>query len=119
MELTETILRDAVWQGILTGVPDAEPNLLVTWRDRPVEGIELAPDDSGRWTLRVPVPSEAVSDGVQTFVIADAGSGERLASFTLIAGAPAADDIRAEIELLRAELDMLKSAFRRHCVETA
>ena len=29
------------------------------------------------------------------------------------------DDIRAEVDLLRAELDMLKSAFRRHSVETA
>jgi hypothetical protein len=26
--------------------------------------------------------------------------------------------LRAEVDLLRAELDMLKRAFRRHCVET-
>jgi hypothetical protein len=29
-----------------------------------------------------------------------------------------AEDIRAEMDLLRAELDLLKQAFRRHCVET-
>jgi hypothetical protein len=29
------------------------------------------------------------------------------------------DDLRAEVDLLRAELDMLKRAFRRHCLETA
>ncbi|MAC82057.1 MAG: hypothetical protein CML66_28850 [Rhodobacteraceae bacterium] len=119
MELSETVLRNAVWEGRLTGASASEPAVSVTWLDRPVEGIDLTPEGDGRWRLRVPVPTEAVADGVQTFVIADAASGTRLASFTLIAGAPAADDIRAEIELLRAELDMLKSAFRRHCVETA
>ena len=28
-------------------------------------------------------------------------------------------DLRAEMDLMRAELDMLKRAFRRHCVETS
>jgi hypothetical protein len=28
------------------------------------------------------------------------------------------EDIRAEVDLLRAELDLLKRAFRRHCSET-
>ena len=41
-----------------------------------------------------------------------------LDTITFIAGEALADDIRAEIDLLRAELDMLKRAFRRHCVET-
>ena len=35
-----------------------------------------------------------------------------------LAGEALAHDIRAEIDLLRAELDMLKRAFRRHCLET-
>ena len=37
----------------------------------------------------------------------------------MITGEPLGDDIRAEVELLRAELDMLKRAFRRHCLETS
>ena len=41
-----------------------------------------------------------------------------LGDFTLMAGDAVADDLRAEVELLRAELDMLKRAFRRHCLET-
>ncbi|MBB96863.1 MAG: hypothetical protein CML68_19975 [Rhodobacteraceae bacterium] len=121
MQLTEITLRNGVWQGRLTGAPDtgAEPQVAVTWQDRPVEGVALtASDQPGQWDLAVPVPAEAVADGVQTFVIADA-DGERLGTFSLIAGAAASDDIRVEIELLRAELDMLKRAFRRHCVETA
>ena len=120
MELTETTLRNGTWEGLLTGASeDSEPALEVRWLDRPVDGVELSAAENGAWRVRVPVPSEAVADGVQTFVISDAGNGERLASFSLIAGAPAGDDIRAEIELLRAELDMLKRAFRRHCLETS
>ena len=45
--------------------------------------------------------------------------GEVLASFTLVAGVPLEEDLRAEISLLRAELDLLKKAFRRHVTETA
>jgi hypothetical protein len=45
-------------------------------------------------------------------------TGETLAHFTIITGVPMEDDLRAEVDLLRAELDMLKRAFRRHCVET-
>jgi len=48
------------------------------------------------WLLQVPIPEEAIADG------------EALG-----------DDMRVEIELPRAELDMLKRAFRRHCVETS
>ncbi|MEM8728643.1 MAG: hypothetical protein AAGF79_01905 [Pseudomonadota bacterium] len=123
MELTEATLNNGIWEGVLTGAATdgAAPQLQVTWLDRPVEGVEVvaAPDSPGCWRVRVPVPSEAVADGVQTFVISTLESGARLASFSLIAGAPAADDIRVEIELLRAELDMLKRAFRRHCLETS
>ena len=67
----------------------------------------------------MPIPAEAIADGVQTFVITDQISSERLGYFTLIAGEALGDDMRVEVELLRAELDMLKRAFRRHCVETS
>jgi len=45
-------------------------------------------------------------------------SGDKLGHFTIITGVAMEDDIRAEMDLLRAELDMLKRAFRRHCLET-
>jgi len=55
---------------------------------------------------------------VQTVVLRDPATGARLAHFTIITGMPLEADIRAEVDLLRAELDMLKRAFRRHCLET-
>jgi len=66
----------------------------------------------------VPVPVSALSDGVHSFLISDKRTGEKLNSFSILAGDPVRDDIRSELDLLRAELDMLKKAFRRHCVET-
>ena len=36
----------------------------------------------------------------------------------LVAGDALAYDLRTEIALLREELDLLKRAFRRHCLET-
>lgn len=119
--LTKTRFREGIWEGLLvaeeTGAP--EPEISVTLRDRPVSGVTVAQTATeGRWVVEVPVPKEAVGDGVQTFLILDAGADEVLESFTLIAGEVLGDDIRAEMELLRAELDMLKRAFRRHCLET-
>jgi len=117
-ELTKTRLSEGIWEGILTrSEGSADPRLTVRHMDRTVTGLELSPDDAkGRWRVRLPIPREAIADGVQTLVISDGDTV--LADITLIAGEALADDIRAEVELLRAELDMLKRAFRRHCLET-
>ena len=92
-------------------------------RDVPVTGVTVTEMPAGRggvlnWLVQVPVPPEAIGDGVQTFLIGDVRGDSVLSSFTLIAGEALGEDIRAEVELLRAELDMLKRAFRRHCLET-
>jgi len=55
---------------------------------------------------------------VQTFLIRDRKTGDTLNSFALLSGDALSYDIRAEVILLREELDMLKRAFRRHCLET-
>lgn len=112
-------LKDGVWQGLLAGPAGTMPELRATHQGRVLEGVTVTAMEGqpGQWTVRVPVPAEILSDGVQTIVIADAG-GAPLGSAVLIAGEPLEDDLRAEIDLLRAELDLLKRAFRRHCAET-
>ncbi len=120
-ELTKTRFKEGVWEGLLTAkVKDSgAPEIAVTLRDQPVRGVTVTESSqAGRWVVEIPVPVEAVGDGVQTFLILDANADTVLESFTLIAGEVLGDDIRAEVELLRAELDMLKRAFRRHCLET-
>jgi hypothetical protein len=67
----------------------------------------------------VPLPASVIADGVQTVLITDAESGARLASIPILSGSALEEDLRAEVGLLRSELDMLKRAFRRHCTETA
>jgi len=119
--LTKTRLAGGVWEGVLSGgTPGAAPpRIEVSHLQEPLDGVEVVacPGDEG-WTLRVPVPADRIADGVQTFVIRDGESGEVLDSFALLAGEALSQDIRAEMALLREELDLLKQAFRRHCRET-
>ncbi|MEW2914064.1 hypothetical protein [Leisingera sp. JC11] len=121
LTLTKIRFRNGVWEGKISNAPasGARPDVTVMFQDQPLKDVILTEGQTeGDWLLAVPVPPEAVADGVQTFVIFDSGSSTRLGDFTLIAGEAVADDLRAEVELLRAELDMLKRAFRRHCLET-
>lgn len=109
-------IRAGRWEAVLVG-PDAT-GLAVSHLERPLPGLEAKADGPGRWRLSLPIPAEVLSDGVQTFLLTDAPSGEVLAHFAIVTGVPLEDDVRAEIDLLRAELDLLKRAFRRHCVES-
>ena len=118
-KLTKTRIRAGIWEGVLTA--DTAPDVEVTLLEKPILGVTVAlvPDQPGSWSVRVPIPAEVLSEGVQTFLIRSKSDGETLSHFTVITGVSMEDDLRAEIDLLRAELDMLKRAFRRHCVETA
>ncbi|SLN21419.1 hypothetical protein ROJ8625_00804 [Roseivivax jejudonensis] len=120
--LTKTRFIEGVWEGVISGesadVPP--PEVLVTHLEQSLPGVVVTGSDGpGTWVLRVPVPVTLIGDGVQTFVISDARTGDTLDSFALIAGEALGEDIRAEMALLRAELDLLKRAFRRHCLETS
>lgn len=119
ISLTKTRIRAGIWEGILTGSPSA-PQIDVRHLEKPVAGVQVAavPGRSAEWLVRVPIPVELLSEGVQTFLILDPATGEKLEHFTVITGVAMEDDVRAELDLLRAELDMLKRAFRRHCLDT-
>ncbi len=118
MTLTQTRIRAGVWEGILTGAGAQAPKLEVLLLERPLTGVIVAPvpGREGDYQVKVPIPAEVLSEGVQTFLIRQ--GGQTLAHFTIITGVAMEDDLRAEIDLLRAELDMLKRAFWRHCLET-
>lgn len=119
VSLTKSRIRAGRWEGELAATGDAAPRVEIWHRETKLDGVETGPaSEAGCWTVSVPIPAEFLSDGVQTFLVSTAGSGERLGQFTIVTGVPLEDDIRAEVDLLRAELDMLKKAFRRHCLET-
>ncbi|MFD2175543.1 hypothetical protein [Rhodobacter lacus] len=107
-------IRAGQWEGIWTG--SEAPDFEVLHLEQPLEGLSVDLLEPGKWKLRLPIPAELLSDGVQTFVLS--ARGETVGHFSIVTGAALEHDLRAEIELLRAELDLLKRAFRRHCVET-
>ena len=117
MKLEMSRIRAGRWEAVVGETPEA-PAISILHQEQALSGLEVVQDGAERWKLSLPIPAELLSDGVQTFVVLGA-EGQRLTQFTFITGVPLEDDIRAEVDLLRAELDMLKRAFRRHCVETA
>ncbi|MEM9579868.1 MAG: hypothetical protein AAF891_04215 [Pseudomonadota bacterium] len=120
-EISKIRLFEGVWEGVVTATENgaAQPDLGVTHLEKPLGDIFVEPmEASGQWSVRIPIPVEMIGDGAHTFLIFDMKTGEALDSFSIIAGDAVTDDFRAEVSLLRAELDMLKRAFRRHCVET-
>lgn len=114
--LTRMRLAGGVWEGLLSA--REAPRLRIRHRDELVGEPETVEAEGGRWLVRFKLPVERLSDGVQTFVIEDAATGDALAHETVFAGEIVEEDIRAEVALLRAELDLLKRAFRRHCSES-
>lgn len=119
LTLTPTKMRYGIWQGLVQQAGTGVPQIKVTHLDKSIPDVKIEETGKdGQWLIQVPVPAEAIADGVQVFVLTDTTDDETLGQFTLIAGEALGDDIRSEVELLRAELDMLKRAFRRHCVET-
>ena len=120
-KLLHTRTINGIWEGILSyGRDSATPYVQVTHREKPISDVSIqeVPDQPGNWQLRFPIPSSCLSDSIETLLISDAATGEALGSYTVTTGHDAQVDIRAEVDLLRAELDMLKRAFRRHCRET-
>ena len=117
--LTKTRIRAGVWEGVLTGAGEV-PRIEAQHLGKPVPGLSVVPvpDARGAHAVRLPIPADLLSDGVQTFVLRDMAGDTALAHFTIVTGVALEEDIRAEVDLLRAELDMLKRAFRRHCLET-
>lgn len=118
--LTKTRIRAGVWEGVLSGA-EGMPLLEAVLLEQPIPGVVVEPfaGRPGQWAVRVPIPPEALCEGVQTILIRAVGSSETLAHVTVITGVAMEDDLRAEVDLLRQELDMLKRAFRRHCQATA
>lgn len=121
LTITKTRLFEGVWEGVITreDAGDSPPGIEVTHLQKPLEGVEvIARPEEKLWVLRVPIPPHVIADGVQTFLINDRATGETIGNFALMSGDALSYDIRAEVTLLREELDLLKRAFRRHCLET-
>ena len=117
--LRQTRIHAGIWEGVLTGAREM-PQLEVVHLEAALSGLQIAAvaGMQDQWAIVFQIPVKALSEGVQTFIFRDTTTGVQLAHFTMITGATLESDIRGEVDLLRAELDLLKRAFRRHCVDT-
>ena len=109
-------LLEGIWNGEVTGL-DTMPQVQAFLYETPLDGVQISAGEVGTWIVTVPVPTWALTDGVQNFVLRFA-DGAQLGAFMIISGNAVADDLRAEVDLLRTELDMLKKAFRQHVLTT-
>lgn len=111
--LTPTRFVGGLWEGVLTAATDDAPQIEASHDGTAIAGMEVAPmpGKTGHWAVRLAIPATVLGDGVQTVLLHH--NGAVLAKVTILAGPPLDEDLRAEIGLLRAELDLLKRAFQR------
>ncbi|WP_372990968.1 hypothetical protein [Sulfitobacter sp.] len=120
LSLTKTRMIEGTWQGVITGASETKPEISVTHANVSVPDFKLVHNDaSNHWVLTIPMPAAAIADGIQTILIIDRQADQKIGEIVMIGDEVYGVDLRAEMDLMRAELDMLKRAFRRHCVETS
>ncbi|ADO41650.1 hypothetical protein [Ketogulonicigenium vulgare] len=110
MTLIETRIVEGIWEGLLTDTV-LEPRLVASHN-----GVDLpvawTAQEGGDYALRVEVPRAMVSAGQHVMIIRDQDTGIEISRFVMAVGEDALNPQQAEIAILRAELDLLKSAFR-------
>lgn len=123
--LTKTRFAEGVWEGVLHLPGRAEaPVIEAVHHAMPAPGragetralpapVLTAADGPGTWHLRLDLPASVLGEGVQTVVLHEAGAEAPLAVFSFFADSPPDGDVLAELAQLRAELELLKVAFRR------
>ncbi|MTH66266.1 hypothetical protein [Paracoccus shanxieyensis] len=114
-------LKSGIWQGILRRDTPPGRVLLVHMGSRVADARATAQDD-GSYRIAAAIPSDKLSDGVQTFILLEDGGQDNaqpqpgalhLASLSIVAGEPLDEDMRAEMDLIRSELDLVKKELRR------
>ena len=123
LKLTRRRIRGGFYEGLLTtGARLREtPRVELHLPDTSLGDVAITASGKGgkAWDIVATIPAVSINEGIQTYILCDGATGETLDSFAVVTGEPLQEDLRSEIALIRAELDMLKRAFRRHVVESA
>ncbi|MRX50629.1 hypothetical protein GI374_09250 [Paracoccus sp. S-4012] len=105
-------LRGGVWQGVWHA-PEAPGAVGLIHAGERVGAAEVEPLDAGRWRITARLPADLLTLGTSCLMLMAGEPGTRLiAALPLHVGAGEEPDLRAEMELMRAELDFLKREFR-------
>jgi hypothetical protein len=118
LSLTRIRLHGGRYEALCEGLKDS--GIEAVHDGRVIAVAQTLPEEgtSGRARVLLDLPASIIGDGVQVVTIRATVTGSVLDRITLISGDPLDEDIRAELALLRDELEMLKHAFRRHCADT-
>lgn len=118
MTLTQVELRAGQYLGHLVS-KTPPPVIEFVHDDRVIARGDIVADaeKDGHYRVTAELPGSVLSDGVQVIAIRGA-DGSDLGHLSFVAGEALDQDFRAELALLRAEVELLKHAFRRHCAET-
>ncbi|CTQ32604.1 hypothetical protein [Jannaschia rubra] len=109
--LNRITVASGVYRGLLTG--EGEPPALEMAMGDEVLGNLTASAAEGGWQVEGEMGPAPLTDGTWTVAIRTP-EGDMLDSVTIVTGLGAPEDMRAELDALRAEVGILKTAFRRH-----
>ena len=114
IRLETTGLSDGVWTGILHGISKARrpPGVVALLDGQPLAALTIGPrpSEANCWDLRLALGPETLRDG--TACVLFQLDGVTLGELVIRAGGAADDDLRAQLALLRAELDLVKRTLR-------
>lgn len=119
LKLERTGLKAGRYSARLT-VQGQVPVLEFVHQEKVVATAQTSPIDGAAdmYDVTAEMPVQVLGDGVQVLALRSAVDGTVLDRLTFLMGDALEGDFRAELALLREEVELLKSAFRRHCVET-
>lgn len=107
-------ITGGLYRGLLTGTGEP-PALEMVLGEQSLGNLTPSPAEGG-WQVEGELGTAPLTDGAQSVVIRT-GEGDILDVVTVVTGLGAPEDLRAELGALRAELAILKAAFRRHVHE--
>jgi hypothetical protein len=116
-QLERTRLSAGTWEGRLSGpAGGAPPTLVAIWRGVEIAPVRSIPAGEGVWSVVLTLPSDMLTDGVQTLSVGPPGA-DPLCTEAFAFGDPLELDLRAEVAALRTELEILRRALRRHLAQ--
>ncbi len=113
--------RSGTWTLLLgsDNLDAPSPDIRIDCADQRLSTPQVTSGDrAGTWRVSVELPASLLSEGYRTILVVDQTTEETLTHLSIWTGQGSDENVTAEIDLLRAELDMLKRAFRKHCVDT-
>jgi hypothetical protein len=110
----ETLVKLSLRGGRYTGeLRAAEGTGIEAVHEGRVVAVATLERTAGHCRVSLDLPPAIVSDAVAVVSLRSTVTGDVLDRVTCLAGDALHDDLRAEVALLRDELEMLKRAFRR------